>query len=105
MKVKEFKQEVFLHGLTKTTDSLESDSLVKSEIHNLFFGNRPVSVAADSRLTGLFFSLLDLPSTLLTRSCIIITNTEPQTDNDKQMTPREYVEAHIDDFEIAIQLM
>lgn len=105
MKVKEFKNEVYFHNLTGALDCTESDALVEVEIYNLFFGNRPLSVAADSHLTGWFLSLLNLSTTLLSRSCIIITNTEPQTDDDKQKTPREYVSAHIDEFEIAIQLM
>lgn len=83
----------------------ENDNIIKLKIEDLFFGNRPTSVMADAYLTSLFAKLVDLPGKLLSSSCIIITNTEPVTEEDKKLSPREFVEKHMDDFEIAVQIL
>lgn len=105
MKVSVFKSRIWSSDLLSIESVQENDDFIGLKIEELFFGNRPTSVAADNYLTGLFAKLVGLPQDLLASSCIIITNTEPTTEEDKQLTPRQFIERHMDDFEIAIQIL
>ncbi len=94
MKVSEFKQRL---GLTQT---------VENAINDLFFGNRPVSVSADLFLTAHFLDLKGIKDDVLMKcSCIIITNTDPVSEEDKKLPPKEFVKKNMDNFEIAVQIL
>lgn len=84
----------------------EFDVTVEVAILNLFFGNRPQSVSADSFLTKEFLKLKGIESQdIIDSSCIIISNTDPVSEEDKKLPPREFVNKHMDDFEIAVQIL
>lgn len=106
MKVSEFKARVWDNDLIPDVQtSTENELAIESQILNLFFGNRPLSVSADAKLTFWFFRLVDIPDSLLNCACIILTNTEPVTEEDKKLPPRDFVEKHMDEFEIAVQIL
>lgn len=95
MKVSEFK---------KLVNGLEFP--VEVAILDLFFGNRPQSVSADAFLTKKFLELKNIDNPDIQRSsCIIITNTEPVSEEDKKLPPREFVNKNLDEFEIAVQIL
>lgn len=96
MKVSEFKQVCNDSGIC-TSD------IVEKRILDLFFGNRPVSVLADQELTSDFLTIKSLSDR--SDCCIIITNTEAVSEEDKKLSPREFVIKHMDEFEIAVQIL
>lgn len=77
-------------------------------IQDLFFGNRPKSVDADSYLTSLFRSCFGVSAEFDKYSigaCIILTNPDVMTEEQKKMSPRQFVENCWLQFDIAIQIL
>lgn len=97
MKVSEFK------SIVSSQENLPV-SFVEVNVRMLFFGNRPQSVDADRTLTREFLKMKGLDSNR-NDACIIITNTDPVSDEDKKLSPRDFVEKHMDEFEIAVQIL
>lgn len=87
---------------------LTTGKIVHELIFSLFFGNRPQSVEADTRLTDLFtkaFNVQSNPNGHALGSCIILTNPDVMTEEQKAMAPRIFVQEYMDSFEIALQLL